>query len=75
MAVKPVVDGIEREFPGTLKVIRLNVQDPVGRELGDRFGFQFTPTFVLLGPDGTERWRSVYSIDSKTLQSLLASSP
>ena len=75
MSVKPVVDGIAQEFSGRLTVIRLNVQDPVGHELGDRFGFQYTPTFVLLGPTGTELWRSVYTIDGRTIRSFLAGGP
>ena len=71
MTVKPVVDGIEGEFAGRLKVIRLNVQDPAGKALSQEYGFQYTPTFVLLDGDGHEIWRSVFVIEPAQLRSRL----
>ncbi len=71
MSVKPVVDAVEREFSGKLKVIRLNVQDPAGKALAQEYGFQFTPTFILLGGDGREVWRSVFALDPAQLRSRL----
>ena len=71
MTVKPVVDGIEREFAGRLKVIRLNVQDPAGEALSQEYGFQYTPTFILLDGDGQEIWRSVFVIEPAQLRSRL----
>jgi hypothetical protein len=63
MTVRPVVDAVEREFGEALQVIRLNVQDPAGRALAQSYGFEFTPTFVLLGADGRELWRSIFLLD------------
>jgi hypothetical protein len=71
MAVKPVVDGVELEYEDTLKVVRLNVQDPAARRVADEYRFQYTPTFVLLGPDGTEQWRSVGALDPEELRARL----
>ncbi|HLE23361.1 MAG TPA: hypothetical protein VI701_03560 [Anaerolineales bacterium] len=71
MTVRPVVDAVEREFGERLQVVRLNVQDPAGRELAQFYGFDFTPTFVLLDADGREVWRSVYLLDPAILRALL----
>ena len=48
MAAKPIVDGIERVHEGTLKVIRLNIQEPAGEALLERYDFRFTPTLFSL---------------------------
>ncbi len=61
--MKPIVDGIEDEFAGRLIVIRLNIQEKVGRELAPRYGFQYTPTFILFDGEGDEIWREVGSLD------------
>ena len=63
MAAKPIVDGIESDYEGRLIVIRLNIQEPVGRAVAERFGFQYTPTFVLIDEAGNELWRQVGAID------------
>jgi thioredoxin-related protein len=61
--VKPIVDGIENEFAGRLLVIRLNIQESVGRELAPVYGFEFTPTFIFFDAQGNELWRSVGDLD------------
>lgn len=63
VAIKPTVDALEQELDGRLRVIRLNVQSPVGRELAPLFDFQFTPTFIYFDAQGVERWREVGSLD------------
>ncbi|MEX0788389.1 MAG: thioredoxin family protein [Anaerolineales bacterium] len=72
MAVKPVVDGIEREHPDRLVVVRVNVQDPAGKVLGDRFGAVYTPTFLLFDSDGEIAWRRVGAIDPAEVRRFLA---
>ncbi len=56
---KPVVDGIERELAGRVRVIRLSMMSGVGRQAAARFGVHGLPTFVILGPDGSEAARHV----------------
>jgi len=71
MTVRPVVDAVERELGDAVQVIRLNVQEPAGRELAQSYGFEFTPTFILIDGDGRELWRSVYLLDPAYLRHLL----
>jgi thiol:disulfide interchange protein len=59
------VDGIENEYADQLVVLRLDVQDPAGKELGDEYGVLGTPTFIFLDAQGIEQWRSVGSISSE----------
>jgi thioredoxin-related protein len=72
MAARPVVDGIEREHQGRLVVIRLNVQDSVGREIGDRFRFRATPTFIFFDATGAETWRTFGAVDPLEVSRSLA---
>lgn len=57
------MDGIEREFAGKLTVIRLDIHEPVGQELGEIYRFQYTPTFILLDGEGEEVWRTIGAIN------------
>jgi thioredoxin-related protein len=63
MAAKPIVDRLESEFEGRLIVIHLNIQEPAGKVLGGRYGFQYTPTFVLLDGEGRQLWRTIGAVD------------
>jgi len=72
MAIRPVVDAVERELGAELRVIRLNVRDPAGGELARAYGFEFTPSFLLLDGAGQELWRSVYVLDPARLRASLA---
>ena len=70
MAARPVVDGIERQHQGSLIGIRVNVQDPVGKEVGARYGFEYTPTFLLFDGQGRQIMRSVGAIDPAVVNRL-----
>jgi hypothetical protein len=72
MAVKPVVDGIEREHEGKLVVIRVNVQDEAGKTLSEEYGFVYTPTFLFFDGSGTLEWRTVGAIDPAQVRRSLA---
>lgn len=61
--MKPVVDGLEQELKGQLTVIRLNIQENVGRELAPVYGFEYTPTFIFFDAQGNELWREVGELD------------
>lgn len=69
--MKPIVDGIEKEYDGRLLVIRLNIQEEVGRELAPVFMFEYTPTFIFFDAQGNELWRSVGSLDIDKLRQSL----
>jgi len=57
MAMKPIVDGIERDHAGELAVLRLNVQDPESQPWMERYPFQYTPTFIFIDGQGQELWQ------------------
>lgn len=68
MAARPIVDRLEKDFEGRLIVIRLNIQDPVGKILGERYGFKYTPTFVFLDAEGRQLWRTIGAVDPAEVQ-------
>jgi len=61
--MKPIVDGIEKQYQGRLVVIRLDIQSETGRMLAPLYGFQYTPTFIFFDAQGKELWRSVGQLD------------
>lgn len=61
--MKPIVDGLEQELKDDLLVIRLNIQENVGRELAPAYGFEYTPTFIFFDAQGNELWREVGGLD------------
>ncbi len=71
MAAKPIVDGIEGVHEGKLKVIRLNIQEPAGEALLERYDFRFTPTFIFFDENGEELQRWVGGIYSAEVKELL----
>lgn len=44
-------------------MIHLNVQDAASQPLMQRYGFEFTPTFILLDPSGQLSHKWVGAID------------
>lgn len=69
--MKPIVDGLEEEYKNDLVVIRVNVQDPAGKELGKRYNFRFTPTFIFFDREGKEAWRSIGNLEEAQLRESL----
>ena len=65
------MDGVEAEFKGRLVVIRVNIQDRVGKTLAEEYRFQYTPTFIYFDGQGDEQWRSVGSLDEDKLRESL----
>lgn len=64
------MDGLEIEFEGQLKVIRVDVQSDAGQEVARLYG-TFTPTFVLFDPQGEELWREIGSLDPEQVRQSL----
>jgi thioredoxin-related protein len=65
--MKPIVDGIEKQYQGRLVVIRVDIQSETGHSLAPLYGFQYTPTFIFFDAQGKELWRSVGSLDTVRL--------
>jgi thioredoxin-related protein len=65
---KPVVDGLEAELGDNLHIIRINVQDQIGRELGPVYQFEYTPTFIYFDAKGNELWRTIGEIDPQRVR-------
>ena len=69
-AAKPIVNGLKEQYPEELRVINVDVQSALGRELIREYG-SFTPTFIFYDAQGNELWRSVGVLDAdKVRQSL-----
>ncbi len=47
----PIVDGLEQEFAGQLKVIRLDAGVPANERLQLSYGMRGHPTFIVLDQD------------------------
>lgn len=65
------MDGLEAELGSKLRIIRLNVQDSVGRELAPVYHFEYTPTFIFFDAQGNELWRSIGEIDPARVRASL----
>jgi hypothetical protein len=66
--MKPVVDELDNELMDQLLIIRLNIQEEVGRELAPVYDFEFTPTFIFFDGDGNELWREVGGLDPQRVR-------
>jgi hypothetical protein len=71
MAVRPVVDGIERQYADRLRVVRVNIQEPPGAQLSREWGAVFTPTFILFDEHGAEMLRRVGRLTPDDLRPFL----
>ncbi len=67
-AIRPTVDALEAELGDRIHIIRLNIQDPIGRELTGFYGFDFTPTFIFFDAQGVERWRQIGDLDPQRVR-------
>ena len=72
MRAEPIVNGLEREWAGSVQVIQINIQDRANRAMVERLGARFTPTFVLFEAAGEEVWRSVGSINPDEVRAQVA---
>lgn len=65
------MDELEKELGDAIYVIRLNIQEEVGRELAPVYGFEFTPTFIYFDQSGDELWRTVGEFDPQRVRDSL----
>ena len=66
------MDGLETELGPKLHILRLNIQDQVGRELAPVYNFEYTPTYIFFDAKGNELWRSVGEIDVQRVRDSVA---
>lgn len=52
--MKPLVEGLEKQYSGTVEFRRLNVDgsDSSAMSLADKLGVQYVPTFAFVTKDG-----------------------
>lgn len=62
LAARPAVDSlvaeIDARFEDSFNILRVDIHTPFGRVLRERYGFSYTPEFILFDPSGQEVWRS-----------------
>jgi hypothetical protein len=58
-----------------LEIIRVNIQDEVGMALAPVYNFEFTPTFILFDPQGSELWRQVGGLDTARVDQAMQAYP
>ena len=56
MAMKPVVDGIEKQIGNKVRIVRVDVSTPEGRKIAAEVPPTMVPAFVGFDSKGSERW-------------------
>ncbi|MGA9534084.1 MAG: thioredoxin family protein [Anaerolineales bacterium] len=69
-AAKPIVDSIARQHPN-LRLIRVDILQPVGRALADRYQTRVTPTFLFFDGDGQILLRTYGAVDPQAIDRLV----
>jgi len=53
---KPIVNGIEKDLQGQVKIVRLNLLTKLGRELARAYGVTAIPAIVVFDGGGQVRY-------------------
>src|SRR5689334_21070347 len=76
MAMRPAMDRLEGDAGHRLQILRVNVKDPIGWQLAERYNVTFTPSFLLFNSYGSkedeftlvlDRARVIYWLDQQTI--------
>ena len=62
------MDGLETELGPKVHIVRVNVQDLVGRQLAPVYDFEYTPTYIFFDAHGRELWRTIGEIDPQRVR-------
>ena len=62
------MDGLENELGDKVHIIRIDIQQTVGRELAPVYGFEYTPTYIFFDAKGNEVWRTIGEIDPQKVR-------
>jgi thioredoxin-related protein len=73
VASKPIVDGIEKDYQGILRVVRLDARNSENRELAQSIGVQMTPTYVLFDAKTNEIYRSSGTLNRSIIDEFVKS--
>lgn len=57
MSLRPIVDGLQIQYANRVRIVRVDLLTPTGRELANRYGFDMTPFFVGLNAGGNVAWK------------------
>lgn len=57
MEAKPRVQRLARAVGNRADVIMVSIHSEVGRNLTERYDFEFSPLFILFDANGVEVWR------------------
>jgi hypothetical protein len=68
----PVVNGLNSEYEGSIKVTALNAGFGEGKQLFDQFGLPGHPSFVLIETDGEVVWRAFGPQSLESLQTVIS---
>lgn len=71
--MKPIVDGIEKDYQGILRVVRLDARNSENREIANQIGVQMTPTYVLFDANAREMYRSSGALNRSRIDELMQS--
>ncbi|MBI4771871.1 MAG: thioredoxin family protein [Chloroflexi bacterium] len=63
MANRPLMDRLENDVGHRLQVLRVNIDDAIGRELANLYNITFTPTFLIFNGRGEKEDEFLYAID------------
>jgi hypothetical protein len=56
MTARPIVDGLQNQYANRVRIVRVDLLTPTGRELADRYGFRLTPFFAGFDASGKTAW-------------------
>jgi hypothetical protein len=60
---KPIVDGIEKDYAGTVRVLRIDARNADNSAIAAQFGLRMTPTYIIFDQQATEQYRSTGSLN------------
>ena len=69
---KPIVDGIEKDYAGTVRVLHIDARNPENSAIAAQFGLRMTPTYIVFDQHAAEQYRSTGSINRGQFDGLVA---
>ena len=70
--MKPVVDGLKKEYEGKVDFRIYNVEtDPKGADLANSMGVQYVPTFVYVNSNGVQAGTKVGGTTAEDMKAQL----